>query len=91
MPFSTIKTADDLLYQVIYVTPDWEFITQTNPDIQFEEEEKINIDALIKKHQCDKVFKQNGQLVFVRLIEEVILDQDNLEIQETDITLPETQ
>jgi hypothetical protein len=91
MPFSTIKTANDLLYQVIYVTPDWEFITQINPDIQFEDKEKIDIESLMKKHQCDKVFKQNGQLVFVRLIEEAILDQDNLEIQETNITLPETQ
>ena len=40
MPFSTIKTADDLLYQVIYVTPDWEFITQTNPDYSLRKKKK---------------------------------------------------
>ena len=64
MKLYLIKTNNDLLYEVIHT----------------EHETKVlDIDMMKRKHQCTDVFRKDGKLWFVRLIEEAQVIEESLE------------
>ncbi len=90
MKINTLPSADGNLYQIVYVVPDWELICNAE-QIDTLGEPFLDIDKTMSKYHCDRVFRHNNFLLFTKLIEEATLVEDNLEPQETNVTLPETQ
>jgi hypothetical protein len=87
MKIQTMASADGNLYQIIYAVPDWETICQME-NIDTQNEPFLDVEKTLIKYNCDRVFRHDNFLVFVRLIEEAKLIEDNLETTETNTTLP---
>lgn len=64
MKLHLIKTNDDTLYEVIHTESE----TKT-----------MDIDRMKFKYQCTDVFRKDGKLWFVRLIEEAQIIEESLE------------
>ena len=64
MKLHLIKTNDDTLYEVIRTFPETKI---------------IDIDKMKIKFQCTDVFRKDGKLWFVRLIEEAQVIEESLE------------
>lgn len=64
MKLHLIKTNDDTLYEVIHTFPETKI---------------VDIDKMKIKFQCTDVFRKDGKLWFVRLIEEAQVIEESLE------------
>lgn len=64
MKLHLIKTNDDTLYEVIHTEPETKI---------------MDIDKMKFKYQCTDVFRKDGKLWFVRLIEEAQIIEESLE------------
>jgi hypothetical protein len=64
MKFHLIKTNNDMLYEVIH--------TESDNKI-------MDIDKMKFKYQCTDVFRKDGKLWFVRLVEEATIIEESLE------------